>query len=236
MHLGIDFSCFSEALGISFIDFWLENSMFGISQTRFSHGKYCKNRLLVEIAFYAFGDLRPPTLNHSISQAKIHFCCYFEGLGLVLSIFDWKFRCPGFPKRDFRMESIAKIDFWWKSLLMNFGIDFLAVFMKPWPLNCNRMAIKKPFNGKLIMPWFRRWSTIFVNRSRRASRPPWPGRPPVAMSHELWAMSHEPWTINNRFSSTLLFDPPGPGRPPAAMIHEPWTMSHEPLIVDSSIN
>ena len=56
MNFGIDFCSFFEALEISFIGFWLENSMFGTSQTRFWHGRYCKNRLLVGIVLYAFGD------------------------------------------------------------------------------------------------------------------------------------------------------------------------------------
>ena len=54
MHFGIDFCCFAEALGASFIDYWFEISMFEASQTRFLHRRYCKNRLLMEIVFNAF--------------------------------------------------------------------------------------------------------------------------------------------------------------------------------------
>ena len=40
-----------------------------------------------------------------------------------------KFRRLGLPTRGFRLESIAKVDFSWKSFLMNFGID-LHRFLK----------------------------------------------------------------------------------------------------------
>ena len=56
MQFGIGFCCFLEALRVSFIDYWFEISMFGASQTRFWHGRYCKNRLLMEIVFNAFWD------------------------------------------------------------------------------------------------------------------------------------------------------------------------------------
>jgi hypothetical protein len=54
MQFGIDFCCFAEALGASFIDYWLAISMFEASQTRFLHGRYCKNRLLMGIVLNAF--------------------------------------------------------------------------------------------------------------------------------------------------------------------------------------
>ena len=54
MHFGVDCCCFAEALGASFIDYWFEISMFEASQTRFWHGRYCKNQLLMEIVFNAF--------------------------------------------------------------------------------------------------------------------------------------------------------------------------------------
>ena len=58
---------------------------------------------------------------------------FFSGLfpGHFLSISESKFRRLGLPNRGFRMEGIAKIDFSWKSFLMNFGIDFY-VFWMPW--------------------------------------------------------------------------------------------------------
>ena len=54
LHFGIDFCCFAEALGASFIDYWFEISMFEASQTRFLHGRYWKKRLLMEIVFNVF--------------------------------------------------------------------------------------------------------------------------------------------------------------------------------------
>ena len=36
------------------IDFWLEFSMSGTSESLFSHGRYCKNRFLMEIVFKEF--------------------------------------------------------------------------------------------------------------------------------------------------------------------------------------
>ena len=34
----------------------------------------------------------------------------------------------GLPSRGFRIESIAEIEFSWKSFLMKFGVDFLSFF------------------------------------------------------------------------------------------------------------
>ena len=50
----------------------------------------------------------------------------FVGLfpSFFLSISESNFRCLGIPHRCFRMECIAKIDFAWKSFLVNFGIEF----------------------------------------------------------------------------------------------------------------
>ena len=42
---------------------------------------------------------------------------------IFLSISKSKFRRSGFPNRGFRKESIAKIDFSWKSFLIHFTID-----------------------------------------------------------------------------------------------------------------
>ena len=52
---------------------------------------------------------------------------FFVGLvsrSVCLSIPDSKFGRSGLPNRGFRIESIAKIDFSWKSRLMNSGIHF----------------------------------------------------------------------------------------------------------------
>ena len=38
------------------IDFWIEISTSGTSKSRFSHGRYCTNRLFMEIVFNAFRD------------------------------------------------------------------------------------------------------------------------------------------------------------------------------------
>ena len=64
----------------------------------------------------------------------IGFCCFVKALGAILSIIASKFRCSKLPKRGYGMESIAKISFWWKSFLMQFGICFCCFFQKPWEL------------------------------------------------------------------------------------------------------
>ena len=58
----------------------------------------------------------------------IGFCCFVKALGVILSIIDSKFRCSRLPKRGSGMEGIAKISFWWKSFLMQFGICFCCFF------------------------------------------------------------------------------------------------------------
>ena len=39
-----------------FIDFGIDMSMFGTSKSWFSHGRYCKKRLVMEIVFSEFRD------------------------------------------------------------------------------------------------------------------------------------------------------------------------------------
>ena len=91
------FLLFCESFGSYFIDYWFEISMFEASQTRFWHGRYCKNQFLMEIVFNAVWDL---------------FLLFFQKpWELVLSTTDSKFRPSGLPKRGSGMESIAKIDF-----------------------------------------------------------------------------------------------------------------------------
>ena len=108
------FLLFCESFGSYFIDYWFEISMFEASQTRFWHGRYCKNQFLMEIVYNATWDL---------------FLLVFQKpWELVLSITDSKFRSSGLPKRGSGMESIAKISFWWKSFLMQFGICFCCFF------------------------------------------------------------------------------------------------------------
>ena len=59
---------------------------------------------------------------------KIRFIFRLVSKSFLLSISDLKFRRPGLPNRHFRMESIAKIDFSWKSFLMNSGMDVCRLF------------------------------------------------------------------------------------------------------------
>ena len=47
---------------------------------------------------------------------------------IFFMISDSKFGRLGLPDRGFRMQGIAKIDFSWKSFLMNFGNRFLLFF------------------------------------------------------------------------------------------------------------
>ena len=46
--------------------------------------------------------------------------------GHLLLISELIFRRLGFPNRRFRKECIAKINFSWKSFLVNFGIEFYS--------------------------------------------------------------------------------------------------------------
>ena len=58
---------------------------------------------------------------------KIVFVVRLVSITFLL-ISDSEFPRLGLPKRGFRMEAMAAIDFSWKLFLMNFGMDFVSFF------------------------------------------------------------------------------------------------------------
>ena len=85
----------------------------------------------------------------------------------VLLISNSIFRCLGLPDRCFRMEGLAKIEFSWKSVLKNFGIDLFVFFPCCWSCFSDFLGLGNKFENETVFskkPDLEKW--IWLGRSR----------------------------------------------------------------------
>ena len=77
------------------------------------------------------------------------------------------FRCLGLPDRCFRMEGLAKIEFSWKSVSKNFGIDLFVFFPCCWSCFSDFLGLGNKFENETVFskkPDLEKW--IWLGRSR----------------------------------------------------------------------